>query len=60
MRGYGPDSSAPDTTNLWSVSTVKLGQASLIISLQARYVQTAARITSDSVHANATFTMSYQ
>ncbi|MCY1280369.1 Fimbrial protein [compost metagenome] len=60
VLGYGPDSSAAGNTNQWSAGTVKQGQASMIIPLQARYVQTTARITSGSANANATFTMSYQ
>ena len=47
-------------TNQWRAGTIKQGQARFAISQQARYVQTAARITTGSANANATFTMSYQ
>ncbi len=58
--GYGPDSNEPGTINQWSAGTVKQGQVSHVIPLQARYIQTAERITSGSVKASATFTLSYQ
>jgi type 1 fimbria pilin len=60
VLGYGPDSAAAGNTNQWRAGTIKQGQTSFSISLQARYVQTAARITTGSANANATFTMSYQ
>lgn len=58
--GYGPDSNEPGTINQWSAGTVKQGQVSHVIPLQARYIQTAERITAGSVKASATFTLSYQ
>ncbi|MDF3835663.1 fimbrial protein [Cupriavidus basilensis] len=60
VLGYGPDSSAVGNTNQWYAGTVKQGQATMSIDLQARYVQTAPKITSGSANAVATYTLSYQ
>ncbi|MDR5825129.1 fimbrial protein [Caballeronia sp. LZ043] len=45
---FGPDSQAAGTLNQWSAGT------------SARYVRTAGALVPGSVHARATFTLSYQ
>ncbi|WP_423369618.1 fimbrial protein [Burkholderia sp. LMG 32019] len=60
VLGYGPDSSAAGNTNQWYAGTVKQGQVGMSIDLQARYIQTAPKITAGRAPAAATYTLSYQ
>lgn len=55
---FGPDSQAAGTLNQWSAGTSAGGL--MQIPLSARYVRTAGALVPGSVHAKATFTMSYQ
>ncbi|MBF8800241.1 fimbrial protein [Pseudomonas aeruginosa] len=60
VLGYGPDSNSVGNTNQWYAGSVKQGETGMRFSLQARYIQTAERITSGSANAVATFNLSYQ
>ena len=58
--GYGPDSNVPGNTNQWSAGTIVQGVAQFKIPLTAKYVQTAAAVTTGQANGRATFTLNYQ
>lgn len=57
---YGPDSNVPGNTNQWSAGTIVQGVAQFKIPLTAKYVQTAAAVTTGQANGRATFTLNYQ
>lgn len=55
---YGPDSSAIGNKNQWKAGAT--GNGTFTIPLNARYIQTAPKVTPGTANGLATFTMSYQ
>ena len=50
----------PGNTNQWSAGTIVQGVAQFKIPLTAKYVQTAAAVTTGQANGRATFTLNYQ
>lgn len=57
---FGPDSSAPKTTNQWYVGSSGASGKSFTLPFVARYVKTAPNIGVGTVDARSTITFSYQ
>jgi type 1 fimbria pilin len=57
---FGPDSSAPKTTNQWYVGSSGTSGKSFTLPFVARYVKTAPNIGVGAVDARSTITFSYQ
>lgn len=59
-KNLGPDLPNAANTNRWPIGTIKQGDYDIVVPLQARLVQTAAKVTAGKLYARATFTISYE
>ena len=59
--GFGPESFKVGSTNQWFAGSIRQGQSTLNIPLEARYIQTWNNVYGGGrANANATFTVSYE
>lgn len=59
--GFGPESFKVGNTNQWFAGSIRQGQSTLNIPLEARYIQTWNNVYGGGrANANATFTVSYE